>query len=243
VKGKGMAEPRDLAETFVRELRSALAERLQSATLFGSAARGEWLEGISDVNVLVLLDRIDPAVLERASPPARSALARGVTPLLMEVDEWRRAADVFTIELADMKEASVPLFGDDPASVLPVQPQMLRLQAERELRAKLLHLHGAMLVAADDARRLGQILLHALPSVTAYLRAALRLAGKPVPNSSRAVIETASALIGVDPAAFLRVLEARTSGGELELRLTDPLVDGFNRGAAQLSAYIDAFGR
>jgi predicted nucleotidyltransferase len=238
-----MADPRELAETFVRELRSTLAERLQAATLFGSAARGEWLEGISDVNVLVLLDRIDPAVLERAAPPARTAMARGLTPLLMEVDEWRRAADVFTIELADMKEASVPLFGDDPASALPVHQQILRLQAERELRAKLLHLHGALLVAADDRKRLGQILVHALPSFTAYLRAALRLAGRPVPRTSREVIDAGSALTGADSAAFLRVLDARASGGELELRLTDPLVDGFNRAAARLSAYIDAFGR
>jgi predicted nucleotidyltransferase len=238
-----MADPRELAETFVRELRGALAERLQAAALFGSAARGEWLEGISDVNVLILLDRIDPTVLERAAPASRTAMARGVTPLLMEVDDWRRAADVFTIELADMKEASVPLFGDDPASVLPVHLQILRLQAERELRAKLLHLHGAFLIAADDRKRLGQILLHALPSFLAYLRAALRLAGKAVPRSSREVIEEASALSGADGAAFLRVLEARTSRGELALRLTDPLVDGFNRAAARLSAYIDAFGR
>jgi predicted nucleotidyltransferase len=238
-----MAEPRDLAESFVHELRGALAERLQAATLFGSAARGEWLEGISDVNVLVLLDRIDPAVLGRAAPAARTAMARGVTPLLMEVDEWRRAADVFTIELADMKDASVPLFGDDPAAALPVHPQILRLQAERELRAKLLHLHGALLVAAEDRARLGQILLHALPSFTAYLRAALRLADRPVPRTSNEVIDAASALTGADGDAFLRVLDARTSAGKLEVSLSDPLVDGFNRAAARVSAYIDAFGR
>jgi predicted nucleotidyltransferase len=238
-----MAEPRGLAESFVRDLRGALAERLQAAALFGSAARGEWLEGISDVNVLVLLDRIDPAVLERAAPTARTAMARGVTPLLMEVDEWRRAADVFPIELADMKDASEPLFGDDPAAVLPVHPQTLRLQAERELRAKLLHLHGALLVAADDRKRLGQILVHALPSFTAYLRAALRLAERPVPRGSREVIEAASTLTGADGTPFIRVLDARHAGGKLELRLTDPLVDGFNQAAARLSAYIDAFGR
>ena len=238
-----MAEPRGLAESFVRDLRGALGERLQAAALFGSAARGEWLEGISDVNVLVLLDRIDPAVLERAAPTARTAMARGVTPLLMEVDEWRRAADVFTIELADMKDASVPLFGDDPAAVLPVHPQILRLQAERELRAKLLHLHGALLVSADDRKRLGQILVHALPSFTAYLRAALRLADRPVPRGSREVIEAASALTDADGTPFIRVLDARNAGGKLELRLTDPLVDGFNQAAARLSAYIDAFGR
>jgi predicted nucleotidyltransferase len=238
-----MADPRNIADTFVRELRGALAERLQAATLFGSAARDEWVEGLSDINVLVLLDHIDPLVLQRAAPHARASMARGLTPLLMEVGEWRRAADVFTIELADMKDASVPLFGDDPASVLPVEPQILRLQAERELRAKLLHLHGAMLATADDRKRLGQILVHALPSFAAYLRAALRLAGTTVPNNTRDVIRAGSTLIGADLAPFERVLDARSSGDGLELALDNPLVAGFNTAATKLAAYIDAFGR
>lgn len=244
MRGKGVVDPRKLADDFVREVGDAVGERLQSAALFGSAARGEWIEGVSDVNVLVLLDDIDAPLLASAAPAASAALARGVTPLLMELEEWRRAADVFAIELADMRDAAIPLRGDPPAGAgAGAEPATLRLQAERELRAKLLHLHGGMLVAADDKARLGQLLMHALPSFTTYLRTALRLGGEPVPAVSRDVIGGGCQLVGADPDPFLRVLEGRAAGATLEVGLRDPLADAFNTSAERLAAYIDTFGR
>jgi predicted nucleotidyltransferase len=238
-----MAEARTLADSFVTELRGAVDTRLRAAALFGSAARDEWIEGISDVNVLVLFDRLDVALLARAAPAVRQALEAGVTPLVMEMDEWSRATDVFAIELADMRDAHVPLFGDDPCADPVLDPATLRLQAERELRARLLHLHAGMLVAAEDAERLGQLLALALPSFVTYMRAALRLAELTVPVDSRAVIEDACALVGADAAPFITVLDARRAGRAPAVRLTDPLADTFNTAATQLATYIDAFGR
>jgi hypothetical protein len=176
--------------------------------------------------------------------PSRDALARGVMPLLMEIEEWQRAADVFTLELADMREAGVTLFGDDPVAGAPLQHGHMRLQAERELRAKLLHLHSGMLLAGEDRDRLGSIFTHALPSFTTYMRAALRLAGKDVPATSRRVIEEACALVGADDAPFLDVLAAREAKTDLSTTL-DPgsIADGFNAGATALANYIDRMGR
>jgi predicted nucleotidyltransferase len=215
---------------------------VHSAALFGSTARGEWIEGLSDVNVLVLIDDIHARVLDEAAPAARKALSDGVRPLLMELDEWRRAWDVFPIELADMKDAHDVLFGRDPTASVRVDPSSLRLQAEREMRAKLIHLHAGMLLAADDPPRLGELLVRALPSLTAYLRAALRLAGHPVPRSSADVILRACGVIGTDPAPLQAVLEARNAGGKLELSLQDPVADQFNTAAERLAAFTDAFG-
>lgn len=238
-----MADPRKLAQDLVRDLRAQIGERLRAAALFGSAARGEWVGGVSDVNVLVLLDDIDAAVLARAADTVRAATSRGVTPLLLELDEWRRAADVFAIELADMHEAHVPLTDSDPVASHVVEPVNLRLQAEHELRGKLLHLHGGMLVAAQDPRRLGALLVHALPSFVTYLRTALRLAGQSVPGTMRAVIEDGCTLVDAQPAAFLRVLDARNAGGRLEIGMAEPVTDQFNTAAKMMAGYIDAFGR
>jgi predicted nucleotidyltransferase len=238
-----MAEPHKLAESFTAELRRALGGRLHAASLFGSAARGEWIQGVSDVNVLVLLDALDTSLLADAAPVARAALDRGVTPLIMELDEWRRAADVFAIELADMQQHHVPLLGDDLVAAARVDPANLRLQAERELRARLLHLHGGMLVAADDGPRLGSMLTRALPSFTTYMRALLRLSGDPVPDSSDEVILAACALAGADPAPFHQVLRARRDGSALSVTLREPLPDRFNTAATRLATCIDAFGR
>jgi predicted nucleotidyltransferase len=238
-----MADPRRLADEFVSALRREAGDRITAAALFGSVARDEWIEGVSDVNVLVLVDDIDMDLLARAAPAARSAMTRGVRPLVMEMEEWHRAADVFTIELADMADAHVALHGADPAAHLDLDKAVLRLQAERELRAKLLHLHAGMLVASDDRKRLGQLFVHALPSFITYMRAALRLAARPVPMKSSDVIEAAAALTGAAAEPFQRVLKARTSGEDFQLGLSDPVADAFNTSAEQLASHIDAQGR
>lgn len=238
-----MTDPRREAETFVSAFRSAVGERLHAASLFGSAARGEWIDGISDVNVLVLLDDIDAPVLARAAKSAREASDRGITPLVMEEAEWRRAADVFPIEMADMKEASVMLFGSDPLAALSIGAEMLRLQAERELRAKLLHLHAAMLMCAEDAPRLGAVLIRALPSFTTYMRALLRLERREVPGTSGEVIDAACALCGAASDPFIRILDARLTGEAIEVRLDGPLADGFNTAAERIAAHMDDLGR
>lgn len=238
-----MADPRKLAEDFVTGLKRALGDRVKSAALFGSAARGEWIEGVSDVNVLVLVDDIDARLLADAAPVARTSVPRGVMPLLMELGEWRRAADVFSIELADMVDAHTSLHGDDPVAHHTPVPGLLRLQAERELRGKLLHLHSGMLLAADDKARLGQLLIHALPSFITYMRVVLRLSGRDVPQESAQVIGQAAAVVGIEGADFLRVLRARAGREKLALGLHDPLAQNFNSSAQHLADFIDAHGK
>jgi predicted nucleotidyltransferase len=237
-----MTDPRSLAQDLLRELRRVLGERLHAVSLFGSAARGEWVEGLSDVNVLVLVDRIDVSLLAEAGPAAQKALADGVRPLLMEEAEWRRAWDAFAIEVADMKDASVVLHGDDPAAPATIEPLSLRLQAERELRAKLVQLHAGMLMSAKEPARLGELLVRALPSFTAYLRAALRLTDETVPSSSAEVIAEGCRVAGAEPSGLLTVLGSRRPGAGLELSLEDPVVDHFNTAAARLAAFTDSLG-
>ncbi|HEX6309200.1 MAG TPA: nucleotidyltransferase domain-containing protein [Longimicrobiales bacterium] len=238
-----MTDPRRLAEEFVAALKRELGGRMQSAALFGSAARDEWIEGVSDINVLVLVDDIDAPLLARAAPVARDGMTRAIMPLVMELAEWRRAADVFSIELADMRDAHGVLHGEDPVAHYAAALPNLRLQAERELRAKLLHLHSGLLLGADDRARLGNLLVRALPSFVTYLRAALRLAARPVPGTTPEVIDQGCGLVGADPDSFLRVHGARTQRESLELDLSDPLADAFNTSAERLAAYIDTHGR
>jgi predicted nucleotidyltransferase len=237
-----MTEPREVAERAAKALAGTLGERLRAALLFGSTARKEHVAKVSDVNVLFLLDDIDPAALSAASPVLRPFADQGLAPLLLELDEWRRASDVFAIELLDMREAHTMLHGADPLDGAQVAPEKLRLQAERELRAKLILLHGGMLRSAQDARGLGQLLAAALPAFVTYLRAALRLAEQPVPPTMAGVIEQGAQLVGADPAGLLRALEGRVAG-KWSVSITDPDVDRYNTAAERTAAFVDNFGR
>lgn len=235
-----MADPRKTAAELARALETRLGERLHSVLLFGSVARGEAVEGVSDINILVLLDRVDAAALEATGPLARRwANAGNTVPLVMAEDEWRRAADVFAIELSDMKDAHVILHGRDPLVELEVDPAALRLQVEREIRGKLLQLREGMLVSAEDEAALGRLLMVALPSFVTYLRATLRLLGQPVPMTSPEVITEAARRIGFSPRPLLQVWEARATARPLHAGVADPLVRDYYAVAETTAAFVD----
>lgn len=235
-----MTDPRQTAASLARELAALFGDRLRSVLLYGSVARGEAVPGVSDINVLLLLDQIDAATLRAASPLARRWVRAGNTaPLIMAWSEWQRAADVFAIELADMHDAHEVLHGSDPLAGLAVERPALRLQAERELRGKLLQLREGMLLAAEAEEDVGRLLLVALPSFITYLRAALRLAGRPVPVRSEAAIEEGARLVEGDPGPFLRVWAARMKREPLRVRLDDPLVAGYYALAERVAHFVD----
>jgi predicted nucleotidyltransferase len=233
---------REVARQFSAAVRGALGDRLESVVLYGSVARGEFIDGVSDINVLVLLDDISGSSLGQLAPVVRKFRKQRVHPIVVERREWQRAADVFAIELTEMQEWHDLLHGQDPLMGLLVQPSLLRLQAERELRGKLLQLHLGML-GAETPEQLGGLLVAAAPSMVTYFRSAQRLAQQDVARDSERTIREGCALVGADPAGMLRVLEARRSRKPLNLNLQDPLIDQFNTAAEQLATYIDNVGR
>jgi hypothetical protein len=233
-------DPRGAAVEIARRLQHAFCGGLRTVLLYGSAARGEYIAGVSDLNLLVLLDAIEPARLAAAAPTCRDVLERhGAAPLLMSGDDWARAADAFAIEVADMHDAHVVLHGEDPVGQLSVDARALRLQAERELRGRLIRLHTAMLVVGDDPQRLGDLLVAALPAFATYLRAALRLADRRVPGELAGVLTEGAALVGADAGPLLRVQRARAAHDALVTGIDDAVVRGFDDAAQRTAMFID----
>ena len=232
--------PEQVARALVTSLQAVLNQRVECAVLYGSAARGEYVEGESNVNVMVLLDNIDTGTLSTVAPvAARWAKEGHHPPLIMEREQWRRAADVFAIELADMRDAHTPLHGVDGVATVQVASSDLRHQAERELRGKLLQLQTGLLMSAESPEAVGALLKKALPSFTTYLRAVLRLAARNLPATTPEVIRESAALVGVSPDAWLEVWQARVQHKPLKLRLTDSIVEQYHTAAEQTAVYVD----
>lgn len=228
------------ARELTAELSDLLGQVLASVLVFGSVARDEVVHGVSDTNVLVLLERLDTGLLVRAAPLIqRWSRKEKAPPLVLSTGEWRRAADVFAIEVTDMQDAHLLLHGPDPVAALTVTPRELRLQAERELRGKLLQLREGLLLAAGNSAEVGRLLAGALPSFTAYMRSTLRLAGRPVPAATPAVIREAAGLLDADAAPMQAVWDARQAGRPPSPALDDPLVEGYYDFAERMADYVD----
>ena len=237
-----MSDLREAAVDYTDRLRKTLGERLRSVLLHGSVARGEAVPGLSDVNLLVLVDDVEPPLLRELAPDARRWLdRRGALPLVLEWSEWQGASDAFAIETADMIDAHELLHGEDPLEGATIATRHLRLQAERELRGKLIHLREGIMLSAERPRDLGRLLMAALPSLAAYFRAALRLSGEPVPARTPDTLARGGELVGAEPDPLIGLWEIRSGGKPPRLDTTDPRVAAVHRSLEKTVEYVDTY--
>lgn len=228
------------AEELATELAELYGATLHSVTLYGSAARGEYREGLSDLNILVLLADTAPATVRRASAVATRWVERGnPPPLLISERELRRSLDVFPIEYADIRDAHRVLHGPDPFATLEIDPEHLRLQCEHELKSKQIRLRESYLLAAEDPAALGELLVRSFSTFLVLFRTVLRVANLPVPTTPGAVIEATAERVGFPPAPLLRILSARENADPLPLESDDPIVTEYLEAIAAAVAWID----
>jgi predicted nucleotidyltransferase len=195
-----------LVEPFLRVCDRALGAGY-SAVLHGSLVRGEYLPDWSDVNLLLILDDVSPSRL-RTLQGAFGAWAKAheQPPLFMSRDEWARAADVFPIEITDIRSGYRVLRGEDPLAGLTVRRADLRAALERDLRARLVRLRQGFVALSDDPGALAVVARDAAPSVVVLLRAALTLHGGDVPLSRADAVRAAALAFGFVPDALLEVV-------------------------------------
>lgn len=228
-------------EGLVTQLRSALGEALRAVVLFGSAVAGEHYARRSDQNVLVLVDALGLPVLERVSPTARAWREAGnAPPLAMTVEEWRRSADIFAMEYADILSRHRVLHGSLPVDGIAVRPEMLRLQLEREARGKVIQLRRGILAAGGDRARLVGLLEESLSTFMVLFRALLRLHGEEPPTDYEALARSAAALTGSDAGPFVQVVRHVRGGPAIARGTVMELVAGYLDGAERLAAHVDA---
>ena len=232
------------AEDFARTLAGTYGEDLVSVVLYGSAARGDYREGKSDLNILVLLKRLDPGVLRLGTEIARDWAARGnPPPLMFSESEWRASADAFPIEYGDMGDAHRVLHGVNPFEGLEIDREHLRLQCEHELKSKQIQLREQYLLLAADPAALGALLTHSFPTFVTLFRAGLRLANRSVPRDPTAAIDAIANLAGFDPASFREVYRVRTADAEFAPNADSDVVVGYLTAVARTTDWLDGLGQ
>ncbi len=169
-------------DDLVDKLKKALGSQLKSIVLYGSAAAGDHLGEGSDFNILVALDRLGLDELNALVPISdRWVKAGNPPPLLFTRDRFIQSADVFPIEILDIREAHKILLGEDIIAELDVSKENLRLQLEHELKGKLIQLRAGFLVTKRDSGRIVDLMVDSLSSFLVLARAALRLLQDEVP--------------------------------------------------------------
>lgn len=224
-------------DQFTTQVRTAFGDALAAVVLYGSqAAPGATLHG-SDFNVLVLTTRLGAADLAAAAPIVRAWREAGhPPPMVMTVEEWRRSADVFPIEVADIVARHRVLAGALPPTDHPVRPADLRHQLEFEARGKVLHLRAGVMATAGNPPEQTAVLVRSVSAFVTMARAVLRLSGEEPPAAATDVVQATARLTGFAAAPVIAALAAKRGDAP-----ADPgaALAAYVEAAEQLAAWLD----
>jgi hypothetical protein len=204
-------------DEFIQNLKSSAGDNLKAAALYGSAATGEFHSKHSDLNILCILEQADAARIEALHAPVEWWMKQGHrAPLFFTSQELQSSADVFAIELLDMKTNHQMLHGEDIFAGLAVPLHYHAIQVERELRTDWLRLRQAILTAPKKTDVYLDLMTSSLSAFAALFRHALIALGEPPAANKRAAIERVAQFAHVDPGAFLAILEIREGKQKLQ---------------------------
>jgi predicted nucleotidyltransferase len=208
-----------------------------SAVLYGSASRGDYIPGRSDVNLMLVLDEVTTATL-RALGRAFAIWRKSTPepPLLISRTEWTRASDAFPIEITDMRLSYQVLRGADPLQGVQVDTGDLRKALEREFRGKLLRLRQGYATYAPEPAALGRLGLESAATILVLLRGVLVVLDRPVPLDSTELSTAAAGAIGFEPEHLLHVVRHRA---DREWRCGAPEFENYMNAVEQTARLVD----
>lgn len=226
-------------EVVSRCIADALGPNLVAVALFGHLAGTHPAPGLEPNLLVVVKDASTVALRPIAEVLAAWTKAKGTAPLIFGEAEWRASADVFPIEIEDMRGAHTLLAGRDPFEGIETTRSDFRRQLEREVRGKLLRLRAEYAAAAPSGKALEALLCGSAGTFLILFRAALRLARRTPPTDAAGLAAEAAAVTGFDRGSLGWVLE-RLAGRKVPgLSAFDPAAGRYLQAAERLAAYVD----
>jgi predicted nucleotidyltransferase len=197
----------------VNRLKELAGANLKSVVLYGSAARGDFQEKRSDLNVLCVLGSLEAAELRRVAPAVQWWIGqqREPAPLFFTEEELRRSSDVFAIEILDIRDAHRVLFGKDPVAAINIPMNLHRVELEHELRTTLLKLRQHFLATGNSAE-LSAVLAKSTSSVLTLFRHVLIAFDEAPPKTRQEIVARTAALGGADASAFAAAFQIHDTG-------------------------------
>lgn len=202
----------NVERVFLPILKQVFEENLIAVILYGSAVKGMFTKGVSDVNVLIILRDADPAAVVALGGRGKSVLRKNrITPLLLTEKEYLGSADIFPLEYLDILASRKVLHGIDPTPDLKITQSNLRHQVEAQLRGTIGALRSALLASRGKSSILRRYLKDWFGSQNALIRGLLRLGGiESIPDDIQSISKVLGEQFGIDSGSLIQLARIRT---------------------------------
>jgi len=202
--------PEDIQEllvTYVKQINQQWSADLSGLVLFGSVARGDFILGRSNINILLVLPKLSVDILQRAGQLHKQwGKHQFVAPLLMTEEDVLRSQSLFPLELLQMTQSHVLLAGRDPFGEVQVDTTRLSWQCEQEVMANVLRIRQRFIEGEGRVEAIQALLLLSITAVLPSIRGLLYCVGHTSTEKDQKILETLAHTLAFDPTVFLEIL-------------------------------------
>jgi len=211
-------------------LEKAEGENLAALVVYGSAVRGGYVPGASDIDVIVVLhDTSLPHLRAIAEPLALARHAARVEAMVLKRDNIARASDVFPLLYDDLRQRHAVLSGSDPFRDLEIHDHHRRLRIEQELREVRIRMRRAVVDALGWEADIAGAVARKVKQVRGPLHALILLKKTACDDRLEPVLEATGRAYGIDTSPLLRVHEAPEAAHAALRAVLDAAIEDVDR--------------
>ena len=197
-------KPEDVFQIVAEDCKKIFGSDLISIILYGSGARADYIPKRSDLNFMIVLTEQGLASLDGVMGAVKHWQRYHVAiPLFITKCYLVDSLDSYPIEFLNIKRRYKIIYGEDILLGLSFDNHHIRLQIERELRGKLLHLRSGWLETRDKAKNLRKLIAVSLTAFVSLFCALLYMKQMELPEGNIDVITAAGDALGFDAGVFL----------------------------------------
>jgi len=222
--------------TFCRSMGERLGDGLLSVSLYGSALTGAYAPGRSDINLLVVVERVDLKILRDLLAPVNDGRRFGISPFIITSANLETATEVFPVKFRAIMEGYQLLVGKDPLEGVRIDDDLLCLRCRQELVNILLRMR--MYYLRRGGRDLTAHMANIAPALLENVRAAVSLGTEGLPPRETA-IGLAAQRFGIDAQVLHELADLRQREVSLPPEESDLLFDRTLRTVDRLIRALD----
>lgn len=187
---------REPLRLFAQRVNDHAGTKVLSLTLYGAVASGGFDSTRQTVSSVLVLEEIDLHALRSIAAEGhrfgKSAIA---APLVMTPAFIKASLDSFPLELLEIHQRHLVLFGDDYFEKLQFADDHVRLQCERELKATAIGIRQGLLAGSGRESSFGAVAEQAAAALVRTLRGLVWLKGVKEPKAWPALIAEAEKIV------------------------------------------------
>jgi predicted nucleotidyltransferase len=229
-----LEDTQKLLKSYVKDVAKTYVNEVESIILYGSAVRGEFLPGLSNLNVLLILSCYDLSVLKQYDNlHKRWSKEHIVVPLFLTTADLKSASTAFPLEYQDILDCHRLLWGQDPFIGLKIDARYLVAEVVQGLRGNLFRLRQRLVEGRSTEEAITILLPLSITALLPVLRGLQRLLDRPVVAHGEPLLNDIESHLDIDLSGLrdaLALKRGHISPGQKEIpRLMDRYLESLTR--------------